>query len=87
MPIVFIHRVNTRDTDEGYYQAVGCRRTFFDRIVVRAIREQFPNQFPDFAVLPDIYWGDLGVSFAWNLKSILSPSLLASRLPPRRRAP
>jgi len=78
MPIVFIHGVNTRWTDAGYVQAVGCRRAFFERIVVKALQARFPGRFPGFAVLPDIYWGDLGVSFAWGLKSIPATSVLVS---------
>ena len=34
--------------------------------------------FPGFAVAPDLYWGDLGVAFGWNLRAVPSTRVLES---------
>jgi hypothetical protein len=67
MPLVFVHGVNTRDTDDNYYRAGAARKKMFETYVVPAVRK---HGFPNFRVHDDIYWGDLGVAFLWNLKSI-----------------
>ena len=66
MPLVFIHGVNTRKSDADYGRAVAARRTMFDQLVAREVRKTCPR----FQVAEDIYWGDLGVGFLWNLRSV-----------------
>jgi hypothetical protein len=75
MPLVFVHGVNTRNTDEDYTRSVAARKTMFEQIVVPAVVKR---GFPDFSVAEDIYWGDLGVGFAWNLRSVPPTKLLQS---------
>jgi hypothetical protein len=67
MPLVFVHGVNTRNTDEDYPRAVAARKAMFEQYVLPAVATR---GFPDFTVGDDIYWGDLGVSFAWSLRSV-----------------
>jgi hypothetical protein len=64
MPIVFIHGVNARD-GKSYRNAVGLRRKMFERLVVPVVRERFA----DFHVV-EVFWGGLGMAFAWKLASI-----------------
>jgi len=75
MPLVFIHGVNTRDTDPDYQRAVAARKTMFEELVVPKIAKQ---QFPSFSVAPDIYWGNLGVTFAWGLRAIPNTQVFQS---------
>ena len=67
MPLVFLHGVNTRDTDEGYHIAVAARRQLFRQLVVPTVKA---HGHQDFDVRDDIYWGNLGVAFAWRLQAI-----------------
>jgi hypothetical protein len=67
MPLVFIHGVNTRNTDDGYQITVSARKRLFERFLVPTLQR---HGFNDFAVKDDIYWGDLGVTFAWRLQAI-----------------
>jgi hypothetical protein len=75
MPLVFVHGVNTRNTDEDYARSVAARKTMFEQFVVPVIVKR---GFPDFSVAEDIYWGDLGVGFAWNLRSVPATKVLQS---------
>ena len=75
MPLVFIHGVNTRDTDEDYARSVAARRTMFEQLVVPTVVKQ---GFPTFSVASDIYWGNLGVSFGWGLRTIPDTQVLQS---------
>lgn len=75
MPLVFIHGVNTRNTDKDYARSMAARRTMFEELVAPAVRKK---GFPKFAVADDIYWGDLGVTFGWNLKSVPATHVLES---------
>lgn len=74
MPLVFVHGVNTRDTDPDYFVTKEARRAQFRDLVGASLR----NRFPQFDVLDDIYWGDLGVQFRWNLASIPDTKVLQS---------
>src|SRR5579864_2238169 len=74
MPLIFIHGVNTRDTDPDYYISMAARRKQFEEIVAKNLRGRYPN----FRVADDLYWGDLGVKFRWSLHSIPSTSMLQS---------
>jgi hypothetical protein len=84
MPLVFIHGVNTRDTDEDYVRTSAARRTMFEELVVPAVVQR---GFPGFAVADDIYWGDLGVNFGWNLRTIPATQVLQSLGPAVATAP
>jgi len=75
VPLVFIHGVNNRDTDEDYARGVAARRTMFEELVAATIVKR---GFPDFKVAADIYWGDLGVSFGWNLRSVPTTHVVES---------
>src|SRR5260370_12643489 len=75
MPLVFIHGVNTRSTDEDSARAVVARTTMFEQLVVPALVKR---GFPEFSVADDIYWGDLGVGFGWHLRSIPDTKVLQS---------
>lgn len=75
MPLVFVHGVNTRSTDSDYVRGVAARRTMFEEIVVPRVAKK---GFPTFHVAPDIYWGDLGVAFGWNLRAVPPTKLIAS---------
>lgn len=75
MPLVFVHGVNTRDTDEDYVRSVAARKTMFEQIVVPVVVNR---GFANFAVAEDIYWGDLGVTFGWNLRAVPQTSVLES---------
>ena len=75
MPLVFIHGVNTRNTDEDYARGVAARRSMFEQLVVPTVVKK---GFPNFAVAEDIYWGNLGVNFGWHLRSIPETKILES---------
>jgi hypothetical protein len=75
MPLVFVHGVNTRNTDEDYSRAVAARKTMFEQIVVPTVVKK---GFPNFSVAEDIYWGDLGVTFSWALRSIPETKIIDS---------
>lgn len=75
MPLVFIHGVNTRNTDEDYARTVAARKVMFEELVVPTMVKR---GFASFTVADDIYWGDLGVSFAWNLRAIPDTKILQS---------
>jgi hypothetical protein len=75
MPLVFIHGVNTRNTDEDYARAVAARRSMFEQLVVPTLVKK---GFPNFSVAEDIYLGDLGVNFGWHLRSIPETKILQS---------
>ena len=47
----------------------------FEQLVVPTVAKR---GFPRFSVADDIYWGDLGVNFAWNLRSIPDTKVLQS---------
>jgi hypothetical protein len=74
VPLVFVHGVNTRNTDEDYARSVAARRTMFEHFVVPKLQTRFAS----FAVAEDIYWGDLGVGFAWNLRAVPPTKVLQS---------
>jgi hypothetical protein len=74
MPLIFVHGVNTRDTDPDYVVTKEARRALFRDIVVVNLRKRFPN----FDVLDDVYWGDLGVEFRWDMASVPETRALQS---------
>jgi hypothetical protein len=77
MPLLFVHGVNNRSSDCDYFRDQGMRREMFNRLVVPA----FQRRFPEFAVLDEVYWGDLGVNYLWGLQSI-PPTIVLKSLGP-----
>lgn len=68
MTLLFIHGVNNRQTDESYIRGQSLRNELFKELVSeRAVKQ--------IGLEKDVYWGDLGVSFTWNLESIPRASL------------
>ncbi len=65
MPILFIHGVSVRK-DEVYFASGKARRKMFEQYVLPVTKPRYPN----FDVLEDLYWGDLGVRFRWDLSSM-----------------
>jgi hypothetical protein len=72
MSILFVHGVNNRKEDAGYLQWYSLRKQMFEREVITSLRS---DKYPNFSLEDDVYWGDKGATFAWNLKSIPSSSL------------
>ncbi|HWF08086.1 MAG TPA: hypothetical protein VG297_06470 [Bryobacteraceae bacterium] len=66
MPILFIHGVNTRKSDEDYFRTMAARKKMFEQYVVPVAQKKHPA----FRVADDVYWGDLGVDFRWGFESI-----------------
>src|SRR4051794_18504490 len=69
MPVVFVHGVNTRDTEPGYDARLLMIAKFIQKhwagvalggVPVATLAPSFP------------YWGDLGTRFAWNMASLPS---------------
>ena len=54
MPVVFIHGVNTRDTDEGYQSALEARGELLQRLVLQPLAAQ-GGRFAEIAVR-NAYW-------------------------------
>ncbi len=77
MPLLFVHGVNNRTSDCGYFRDMGMRREMFDRLVVPAVR----GRCPEFAILDEAYWGDLGVKYNWGLRSVPATNVLKSLTP------
>ena len=64
MPIVYVHGVNVRRKDEGYEAGLDRLKAYLRRYVAPEISDD-PENVP---FLP-AYWGDDGVSFAWDGRS------------------
>lgn len=66
MALLFIHGVNNRNTDRGYWKFHNMRRSMIDTLVLKPLRKSLPK----FDQFEDAYWGDLGVRFDFELASI-----------------
>lgn len=64
MPLVFVHGVNNRDGPD--YQADLAAR---DLLLRQYLLPYIPGGSPDMPIV-NPYWGDLGASFAWGLRSV-----------------
>ena len=73
MPIIFVHGVSNRNDDPSYVQGQQLRQ----RMVEQIIGPKFAD-FPSMAKLQEVYWGDLGVNFLWNMKSLPTEITLES---------
>jgi hypothetical protein len=62
MPIVFVHGVNVRDTDDGYREGLDRLTAYLRRYVAPEIDKTDPAAVP---IVP-VYWGGYGVHLAWN---------------------
>jgi hypothetical protein len=80
MCLIFIHGVNTRETDKDYETSKSARQKLFRDFVVPAARKYSGS----FDVAEDIYWGDLGAKFAWGLTSVPPTSVFQSLGPGTR---
>lgn len=68
MPLLFIHGVNVRDTDETYAQHIATRKALLRRHLVEPLAAKgVPMQ--DIEPL-NPYWGKYGVKFRWALASL-----------------
>lgn len=56
MPILYIHGVNVRSRD-GFFAI----KTYLQRLVAPAISND-----PEGVLIDDVFWGDIGVHFAWD---------------------
>lgn len=56
MPILYIHGVNTRSR-EGFF----ALKPFLERLVAPVLSDD-----PEHVLIDDVYWGDVGVKFAWD---------------------
>jgi hypothetical protein len=56
MPILYIHGVNVRSRS-GFFE---CKE-YLERYIAPALSDD-----PDHVLIDDVYWGDVGVQFAWN---------------------
>src|SRR5687767_451132 len=74
MPVVFIHGVNTRDTDDNYQSALEARGELLQRLVLNPLAAR-GGRFADIAIR-NAYWGGHGVTFAWNMASLPAVSVL-----------
>ena len=68
MPIVFVHGVNTRDTDPGYKTDMDARAELFERRVLRPLSAE-DHRFKGMKIV-DAYWGKHGAEFRWGLQSL-----------------
>jgi hypothetical protein len=74
MPIIFIHGVNTRDTDPDYQTNVETRNDLLERRVLRPVSKT-DARFREMQIV-DAYWGGHGVQFHWGLQSLPPVSVL-----------
>jgi hypothetical protein len=65
MPIIYIHGVATRKDAAAYEPALTGLREFLTHYIAPILNPTKPKEV---AIIP-VYWGDLGVHFAWNLAS------------------
>jgi hypothetical protein len=68
MPLVFIHGVNIRDGDPGYFQALSARCTLLRRLWLEPLRAKGPRYSK--LAIANPYWGRYGVRFHWNHETI-----------------
>ena len=71
LPVVFVHGVNTRRSDDGYSDAVAARESLIRRLLLDPLGGSLRAM-----EVVDAYWGDAGVRFRWNLASVPPVSLL-----------
>lgn len=64
MPLLFVHGVSVRDNPD-YAAGVALRHHMFTRYVLPELLPKYP-QFE----VGELYWGDLGVKFRWDLASL-----------------
>jgi hypothetical protein len=68
MPVVFIHGVNTRNTDPDYEESIATRDALLKRRVLTPLAKA-DERFAGLRIV-DAYWGEHGVSFGWDLASL-----------------
>jgi hypothetical protein len=76
MPIVFVHGVNVRSGSKSFGSEKARRQKLMRDIVLSPLIRR-GDRFEGME-MHDIYWGDLGVTFAWNLASMPTAKFLDS---------
>jgi hypothetical protein len=74
MPFLYIHGVNVRD-EKASLQEASHLVAGLVRHVVRPLAREQVGRFSEFEIEPEplvfpVYWGDVGVRFAWGLRSL-----------------
>jgi len=74
MPLIYIHGVNTRDTDDGYKSKLAARNELLRRHVLAPLATKDARLRDMVIVNP--YWGGDGVAFRWHLASLPEANIL-----------
>jgi hypothetical protein len=74
MPLIYIHGVNTRDTDDGYKSKLAARNELLRRHVLAPLAAG-DARLRDMAIV-NPYWGGDGVAFRWHLASLPEANIL-----------
>lgn len=74
MPLLYIHGVNVRDEKASLREAISLAEGLARHVIAPLARDgvgRFSeiNIDPELPVFP-VYWGDVGVKFAWGLRSL-----------------
>ncbi|MBE8989071.1 hypothetical protein [Nostoc sp. LEGE 12450] len=69
MPLVFVHGVNVRQ-GVSYDKEINHRNALFQKFLLKEI-----VQNPDNVIIFNPYWGDYGVKFAWEKKSLTQSAI------------
>ena len=76
MPLIFIHGVNTRETDPGYESDRVARNELIRRLVLAPLATK-GARYRSLEIV-DAYWGKDGVDFAWGQASLPEVRVLES---------
>jgi hypothetical protein len=74
MPLIYIHGVNTRDTDDGYKSKLAARNELLRHHVLAPLAAK-DARLRDMAIV-NPYWGGDGVAFRWHLASLPEANIL-----------
>jgi len=66
MPIVFVHGVNTRET-QSWERDVAARDAFFDKYVIKPLAVSDPDRFGSMRPPKNPLWGKLAATFSHNM--------------------
>ena len=68
MPVVFVHGVNTRDGDAGYFTDLAARKELIKRLILKPLKAKGPR-FGNLEIV-NPYWGCHGVNFHWEHETL-----------------
>jgi hypothetical protein len=68
MPIIYVHGVNTRKSNSDYARGETIRGELIQKFLCDPLTEK-GDRFKDLKII-NPYWGDDGVSFAWNRSTV-----------------